>query len=123
MTTFQLLDKKWYQSRHLNIRDLGRIPGRKTRRYEIRQRRNGSLIGSVVYERGRYRLWINPFPKGGRILSIWQEAEDFCWFLTSELHKAAKKPNHKKVRLNRIQALLKKPDGGGLDKRYAPVIQ
>lgn len=118
MTTFQLSDGKWYQSRNLNIRDLGRLPGRKTKRYEIRLRRQGRFIGLIEWIRTGYKF------EDGYVLKpkIRQEAEDFCWYLMSELRKKQESPNPKRVRLNRIQALLKQPDGGGLDKRYAPVI-
>lgn len=118
MTTFQLLDDKWYQSRYLNIRDLGRLSGKKTRWYEVRLRRHGVFVGVIQWVRTGYRIQYGVSFES----AVQREAEDFCWYLNSKVRKAAKSPNPKRVRLNRIQALLKQPDGGGLDKRYAPVV-
>lgn len=76
------------------------------------------FIGVIEWDRTGYK-----FPSGYVLnANIRQEAEDFCTYLMSKVRKKNKRPHQKTLRLNRIQALLKKPDGGGLDKRYAPVV-
>lgn len=50
---------------------------------------------------------------------------DFCGWATLLYRHAHpyKVPAFKKRRASRIRNLLKKPDGGGLDIRYAPVVK
>lgn len=114
------LDEVWTQTRHLNIRDLGRRRGMQTHRYDVRLRRNGLRQGFIQWADKRVGYSFLPLPEPKYV----QEADAVALFLTDKWRKAHphKVPSFKQRRASRIRALLKRPGGGGLDKRYAPVV-
>ena len=119
------IDSVWTQTKRLNFRSLGLLKrGAKTRVYMVLSRRNGNLVGHVRWNRLKngYEVevtdhkYLDKFEK---------DLQSFCEWATIGFRKShpKKQPGFKKRRARRILALLKKPDGGGLDKRYAPVVQ
>jgi hypothetical protein len=123
------LDAIWVRGKLLNFRDLGRIrTGLRTHFYEVRTRRTGTEIGCVRWEFSAGRYGFSPIPEyAGQAFSnkIVLDIQEFCDMVTKEQYSSRlRKPiPFKKRRERRIQNLLKKPDGGGLDRRYAPVVQ
>lgn len=114
-----MLDEVWTQTKHLNVRDLGRRRGARTHRYDVRLRKNGSRQGFIE--------WLNREVGYTFVFSdskYVEEAIEVASFLTREWRKAHphKVPSFKERRASRLRALLKKPGGGGLDKRYAPML-
>lgn len=128
MPVFQI-DPIWIQTEQLNFRDLGRLrTGAKTHKYEVRTRSTGTRLGYIqwFHLENRYNFILDQTFAGhvinGKFVSDLQE---FCEWgtINFRLSQPRKQPGFKKLRARRILALLNKPDGGGLDKRYAPVVQ
>lgn len=123
------IDPIWTQTKHLNFRNMGNLKrGAKTRLFMVLSRKNGTLIGHVRWHRleNRYGFEVAPSLSGQALKNgIVEDLQNFCEWATIGFRKLhpKKQPGFKKRRARRILSLLKKPDGGGLDKRYAPVVQ
>lgn len=83
------LDERWYQGEYLNITDEGPVsPGSVTRKFALRSRQSGSLLGYVkwfVYWR-QYCF----FPSGFAVFdkTCLREIAEFCEHATNERRAA-----------------------------------
>ena len=120
------IDKVWTQTKRLNFRNLGTLRrGGKVRVFMILSRRNGSLIGHARWNhlKNGYEVDVADHKN---LEKYEKDLQSFCEWATIEFYKVRKRPkklSFRKRRANRIRNLLSKPDGGGLDKRYAPVVK
>jgi len=120
------IDKVWVQTKHLNFQNFGRQGTKKTEVYGVRLRLSGKELGMIWWGKNFRYDFTSMYPKIHDEISaaVKQELEAVCTWLTVEyrrLHPRRQPTDHQR-RLRRIQNLLKKPDGGGLDNRYAPVV-
>lgn len=120
------LDDEWTQTKNLNVRCLGRrVNQYGTHRYDVRLRSNGARIGGIRW--GNKRVGYSFFPLDSLNENYHFEADAIALYLTAEWRKlhpvVFKALTFKQSRERRLRALLKRPDGGGLDKRYAPVVK
>jgi hypothetical protein len=123
------IDSVWTQTKHLNFRNMGTLrPGAKTRVFMVLTRKAGTLLGHVRWNslKNQYDFDISSDLSGHALSNkIVSDLQSFCEWATIQFRKTHPKkiPDFKKRRASRIRNLLQKPDGGGLDKRYAPVVK
>lgn len=129
-TEITKVDESWAQTKLLNFQDLGRRKGMKTNLYLVRTRRTGTRLGLVRWERRGHGYTFHPDPQFvGHAFNDQTVADiaSFCGWISRVYRDThpylIPSSAFKKRRARRIQNLLKKPDGGGLDKRYAPVVK